>query len=99
MEFEGLKRVRTLKTGITQSLILLTDIFRTYENLFLVFSRNQSLTSKFVASKVATNGNAGGDKFIRIRLLPAILLPGNSNARGGGGDAAYERGGDTQRNF
>ena len=63
---------------------------------FLFFSRNQSLTSKFVASKVATNGNAGGDKFIRIRLLPAILLPGNSNARG---DSAYEKGGDAHRNF
>ena len=98
MEFEGLKRVRTLKTGITQSLILLTDIFALMKIYFLFFSRNQSLTSKFVASKVATNGNAGGDKFIRIRLLPAILLPGNSNARGGG-DSAYERGGDAHRNF
>lgn len=80
MEFEGLKRVRTLVTGITQLLILLTDTFALMKIYFMFFfSRNQSLTSKFVASKVSTNGDTGGDKFIRNRLLPAIVLSGNSN--------------------
>ena len=79
MEFEGLKRVRTLIRGITQSLILLTDIFALMKIYFMFFSRNQSLTSKFVASKVATNGDAEADKFIRNGLLPAIVLSGNSN--------------------
>ena len=37
MEFEGLKRVRTLITGITQSLILLTDIFALMKIYFMFF--------------------------------------------------------------
>ena len=81
MEFEGLKRVRTLVTGITQSLILLTDTFALMKIyfMFFFFPRKQSLTSKFVASKVSTNGDTRGDKFTRNRLLPAIVLSGNSN--------------------
>ena len=37
MEFEGLKRVRTLITGITQSLILLNDIFALVKIYFMFF--------------------------------------------------------------
>ena len=37
MEFEGLKRVRTLIRGITQSLILLTDIFALMKIYFMFF--------------------------------------------------------------
>ena len=78
MEFEGLKSTNPDNKNYT--VINFIDwYFRTYENLFHVFSRNQSLTGKFVANKVATNGDAGGDKFIRNGLLPAIVLSGNSN--------------------
>ena len=37
MEFEGLKRVRTLVTGITQLLILLTDTFALMKIYFMFF--------------------------------------------------------------
>ena len=46
MEFEGLKRVRTLVTGITQSLILLTDTFALMKIYFMFFFFSKAVTNK-----------------------------------------------------